>query len=214
MAPAPHVPSLTHLREFARARAAGRATHVAQDRAQVNAPADDRFFGFAYEKFLTSTITYVQQGRRSTALDRAPETAPARMAASYQAAAKGMSAILEDLDVVQARRKQHNVVVVDPDSGESLVSLRLHLLLECGRGDQIACHMYFPQQALTPLEQHVMHTAVALAADQLEQPRMPGVALVRSGRLILIDDEARADARIELLRNTSADYRTAWDNED
>ena len=210
MAPKNHVPSLSHLRDFARARAAGRPTHVAQDWAQVNAPADERFFGFAYERFLTSTITYVQNRRRSDDLDRAHEAAPARMSASYQAAARGVSQILEDMQAVAARRRQRNVVVTDPETGESLVSLRLHLMLEPARGMTVATHFYFPAQALAPAEQAVMETAVALAVEQAEPACVPGVALARNGTLVIIRNDALLADRVDLLRSVSGDYQNEW----
>jgi hypothetical protein len=205
-----HVPSLTHLRDFARARAAGRRTHVAQDKAQVNAPANDRFFGFAYERFLSSTIAYVGAGRRSDALERAHETASPRMAASYRAAAKGMGTILDDLDAVAARRRQHNVVVTDPESGDALVSLRLHLLLESTRGQTVAAHLYFSDRALAPAELQVMETAVALAVRQAMPSCSPAIALVRNGALIAVLDDALSAERIEALRAVSDEYQDAW----
>jgi hypothetical protein len=208
-----HIPSLTHLRDFARARAAGRRTHVAQDKAQVNAPANDRFFGFAYERFLSSTIAYVGAGRRSDALERAHETASPRMAASYRAAAKGMDTILEELDAVSARRRQRNVVVVDPESGDALVSLRLHLLLESSRGRAVAAHLYFSDRALAPAELRVMETAVALAVRQATSAFSPAIAVVRNGSLAAVGAEALSTERVEALRAVSDEYHDAWDAE-
>lgn len=208
-----HVPSLTHLRDFARARAAGRRTHVAQDKAQVNAPKNDRFFGFAYERFLSSTIAYVGAGRRSDALERAHETASPRMAASYRAAAKGMGTILEELDAVAARRRQRNVVVTDPDSGDALVSLRLHLLLESPRGRAVAAHLYFSDRALAPAELRVVETAIALAVRQAAPSFSPAVALVRTGALAMVNAEAMNAERVEALRAVSSEYQDAWDAE-
>lgn len=211
MAPELHVPSLTHLRDFARARVAGRPHHVAQDKAQVNAAAGDRFFAFAYERLLTSTIQFVDHGRRGDALDRAHESASPRMAASYRSVAQGLTQILHDQDVVTARRQQRNVVVMDPDTGDSLVSLRLHLILTPQHGPAIGTHVYFPEQALAPVERSVMETAVALATEQADPTLSPGIALARAGTMVLVGNEALSTDRLEMLRAVSRDYVDQWD---
>lgn len=214
MAPQLHVPSLTHLRDFARARAAGRRTHVALDKAQVTAPRGDRFPSFAYERFLTSTIAYITAGRRGDALARAHETGPQRMAASYQAAARGLGPLLDDLDVVAARRRQHNVVVVGPGTEDGIVSLRLHLLLDLAGGPTVAAHLYFPEQALTAVELRVMETAVALAAEQVDPALVPAIIRVRSGSIIWVGDDAAADDRIGALCAVSTAYQDEWDSQE
>lgn len=214
MSPSTHVPSLTHLRDFVRARVGGRPTHIVQDRAQVNASAEDRIFSFVYERFLTSTITHIEQGPYSLALERAHEEAPARMGDSYRAASKGMTALLREFEVVGARRRQRNVIVLDPQTGESLVSLRVHLLLELPQGQTVAAHMYFSERALTEAERAIMDTAVALAAQQLDDQPLPAVAMVRSGHLNLIPDAALSPERLDMLRVFSADYQAVWDSEE
>lgn len=207
-----HVPSLSHLRAFARAKATGRRTHVAEDKAQVSAPADSRVFAFVYQRFLTSAIDFVNAGRRGSALARAHETAPARMADSYRAAAPGMTKILNDLDVATARRPQRNVVVIDPETGDSLVSLRLHLLLETARGSAIAAHLHFPEQTLTPTEQLITETAVGLAAQQVDLALEAAFAVVRKGSVLIIADNAFAPNRIDMLREASEDYQYEWES--
>lgn len=214
MAPQPHIPSLTHLRDFARSRAAGRQTHVALDKAQVTAPREDRFPSFAYERFLTSTIAYVTAGRRSDALERAYETGPQRMAASYQAAARGLGPLLDDLDVVAARRRQHNVVVLDPGTENGLVSLRLHLLLDLADSSTVAAHLYFPAQALTPVELQIMESAVTLAAEQIDPALVPAIIRVRSGSIVWIGDDAATADRIDALRAVSTAYQDEWDSQE
>lgn len=94
---AQHIPSLAHLRDFARARSSGRATHVAADREQVTASSDSKFFAFAYEKFLTAVIDYVNNGCRGSALERAVENSSHKMHASYAAAAQGLTQLLAEL---------------------------------------------------------------------------------------------------------------------
>lgn len=214
MPPSAHVPSLTHLRAFARARATGRTTHVARDKAQVSAPADGRIFAFVYERFLTYTLDFINEGRRSSTLDRAHENAPARMSDSYRAAARGMTQILEDLDVVDGRRRQHNIVVTDPDSGDSLVSLRLHLLLDTSHGTTIATHLHFPEEVLTPTERLLTETAVGLAAQQIDPSLDAALALVRQGRVGIIGEDAFAPERVDALRAASGEYQVEWDNAD
>ena len=214
MAPELHVPSLTHLRDFARARVAGRPHHVAQDFAQVNAASGDRFFAFAYERLLTSTIQFVDHGRRGDALDRAHETASPRMAASYRSVARGLTQILHDHDIVAARRQQRNVVVADPDTGDSLVSLRLHLILTPQRGPAIATNVYFSEQALAPVEQSVMETAVALATEQADPTLHPAIALARAGTMVVVEDQALSAGRLDMLRAVSRDYVDEWNDQE
>ncbi|OII28867.1 hypothetical protein BIV03_01045 [Curtobacterium sp. MCBA15_016] len=180
----------------------------------MNAAAGDRFFAFAYERLLTSTIQFVDHGRRGDALDRAHESASPRMAASYRSVAQGLTQILHDQDVVTARRQQRNVVVMDPDTGDSLVSLRLHLILTPQHGPAIGTHVYFPEQALAPVERSVMETAVALATEQADPTLSPGIALARAGTMVLVGNEALSTDRLEMLRAVSRDYVDQWDTQE
>lgn len=209
MDPSQHVPSLTHLRDFARARKAGRRTHVAQDRAQVTAPVGERFPAFYYEKFLSAVIEYIDNGCFGGALERVVEAASARKRASYAAAARGMSAMLSELQPIAAKRKQRNVVV--NDNYVQLVSLRFHLLIELADQSVLAAHFYFSEKALTEVELRLMETSIALATLESVPGAAPAIAMARSGRLHLIDVAAATSAdRVEELRNASEAYLDEW----
>lgn len=204
-----HIPSLTHLREFTRARANNRSTHVARDREQVAAPKSDRFFSFVYEPFITGLITYVQDGNRGAALTRVVEKASGRMRPSYEAAAKGTRSLFAVMKPTTATRRQRNVVVVDTD-GYELVSLRIHLLLEAA-GVRYGAFMYFSEKALTSPELAIMDTAIALAVRQIDPTAVPSVVMVRSGGIRIIDPKlALTPQRIASLRAESIAYREAW----
>lgn len=206
-----HTPSLNHLREFTRARVNGRPTHVAQDRKQVTAPSENRFPSFVYEKFLTSVITYVGNGNRGGALDRAVAAAPDRMRPSYEAAAKGATMLLGNLRPTAVTRRQRNVVVLDTD-GYEMVSLRVHLMLEAA-GRRFGAFMYFSEKALTAPELAIMQTAVALAVRQIDPAAYPAVVMVRAGVMQVIDHVVSLTAeRIAFLRSESLAYRDAWRN--
>jgi len=205
-----HVPSLTHLRDFTRARSKGRATHVAQDRQQVEAPSENRFFAFAYERFLTAVLEYIANGSRGGALHQAVLRANDRMRRSYEVAAAGMTAVLAAHPVRSARRRQRNTVVADID-GYEMVSLRLHLELTMRDGRQVYAFMHFPDEALTPLEVAVMDTAIALAVRQVNPTGVPAVIMVRTGILRYVDiDAALHPNRIAFLRSESGAYRAEW----
>lgn len=204
-----HVPSLTHLREFTRASANGRATHVHQDRKQVLAPANDRIFAFAYEKFLTGVVNYVAAGNHGGALQRAVAEAPDRMRPSYEAAAKGMTAYIANLNPSGVSRRQRNVVVVDAD-GYGIVSLRVHLLFDVV-GERVGAFMYFSEKPLTPPELAITETAVAMAVRQLDASAAPAIVFVRSGVQHAVDlAAALTDTRVRFLRAESVAYRQAW----
>ena len=206
-----HTPSLSHLREFTRARVSGRQTHVAQDRKQVTAPSENRFASFVYEKFLTGVISYVKDGNRGAALLRAVAEAPERMQPSYEAAAKGASTLLADLRPTVATRRQRNVVVLDGD-GYEVVSLRVHLMLEAA-GRRFGAFTYFSEKALTEPELAIMQTAIALAVLQIDPVADPSIFMVRSGTILAIDRTvALTTDRISFLRSESLAYRDAWRN--
>jgi hypothetical protein len=205
-----HVPSLTHLRDFARSRATGRPTHVAQDRQQVAAPANDRIFAFVYEKFLTSVIEFIDNGSRGNAMSRAVAGAPDRMRPSYEAAAKGMTRLLPDLRATSVKRRQRNVVVTDLDSVQ-LVSLRIHLQFELPDGRSLGALMYFSEKALTDTELALIDTAVALAVRKLDASAIPVVVMVREGAVRLIDNFRALEAgRVAFLRAESQAYMAEW----
>lgn len=204
-----HTPSISHLREFSRSRTAGRTTHVAQDRRQVSAARGDQFFAFAYEKFITSVIEYVNNGSRGNAMARAAASASPRMRPSYEAARNGMELLLREVDVVSAKRRQRNVVAADDSL--ALVSLRLHLILNLPGQRQIAAHMYFSEKTLTPAELDVLDTAVALAARAVEPGAIPAIVMARRGSLRIVDSRiALSPARIDFLRRESLAYREEW----
>ncbi|PPG49943.1 hypothetical protein C5C24_11470 [Rathayibacter sp. AY2B3] len=206
-----HTPSLVHLRDFVRARAKGRRTHVAQDREQVFASRDGNFFAFFYERFLSGTIEYINDGCRGSALHDVVEAAPSNKRASYEAAARGMLALLGTTAVRSARRQQRNVVVIDVD-GTQMVSLRLHLILELSDGERLATHIYFPDQALTPSEISLMETSIALATQQLDNGTAPALLLARTGELRRIDLSAATTAERRAYLRTEADaYKTEWE---
>lgn len=207
-----HVPSLTHLRDFARARARGRNTHVAQDRRQVVAAADGRFASFAYERFITGVIAHVDAGNTGGALDGVVTAASPRMQPSYAAAARGMRQLLERLGPVAAQRRQRSVVVADRD-GQEIVSLRIHLMLTTGSG-VLGAFMYFSEKALTEVELAIMDTAVALAVRQIDPGADPAIMMVRKGEMRIIDSaQALTKERVAFLRAESEAYRSAWASE-
>jgi hypothetical protein len=204
-----HTPSLAHLRDFTRSRSRGTATHVASDRMQVLAPPSDRFFAFAYERFLSRVIDYVRAGNRGGALERAVFEAPDRMKPSYQAAARGVATVLEALDPNAVERRQRNVIVADRD-GYELVSLRVHLLFESA-GQRTGAFMYFSEKALSEPELAIMETAVALAVRNIDPSMTPAIIMVRKGEARLIDPQTALSAgRIAFLRAESIAYRAAW----
>jgi hypothetical protein len=205
-----HVPSLTHLRDFANARSRGRTTHVAQDYMQVTAPSDGRIFAFVYEKFISAMIRYIQEGSRGTALQDCVNDASERMRPSYHEAARGVEKLLLTVRVVDAKRQQRNRVVVSGE-GLELVSLRTHLILELENGSKVAAHLHFPREPLTPVETSLMETAVALAVEQSPEAATPAIVLVRAGSLRVVDSEAAlTSARIGLLETEVAAYREEW----
>ncbi|QEO09933.1 hypothetical protein [Protaetiibacter larvae] len=204
-----HTPSLIHLRAFARARVAGRATHVAADRQQVSAGANDRIFAFVYEKFLSGVIEYVSNGSRGGALDRAVAGASERMRPSYAAAAVGMARAIADLAPASVSRRQRNVVVLVND--DDVVSLRIHLVFELAGGQRLCAFLYFSEQRLTDVELAVMETAIALATSQIDPTARPALINVRSGMVRHIDRiAATTRARVAFLVQMSSDYRAEW----
>ncbi|MFB8386913.1 hypothetical protein ACFC3F_07215 [Microbacterium sp. NPDC055910] len=209
MAPESHTPSLGHLRDFARARANGRATHVESDRRQVEAPADDRVFAFVYERLITRIIEYVRAGNRGGALDQAVFDASDRMKPSYAAAAKGMAQVLQGLNPTSASRRQRNIVVLDTD-GYPLVSLRVHLVLEAASGN-FGAVVHFSGNPITQPEMDLMETAVAKAVQQIDPNLQPMIVLARTGVARPIDPAvALTRERISFLRTESLAYREAW----
>ncbi|MBM3715838.1 MAG: hypothetical protein FJW64_08925 [Actinobacteria bacterium] len=205
-----HVPPLTHLRNFTRARSKGRATLVAADRQQVEAPSENRVFAFAYQRFLTALLDYMDNGSRGSALDQAVLRASDRMRRRYDIAATGMKAILAAHPVRSARRQQRNTVVLDLD-GYEMVSRRLQVEVSMRDGRQVYAFMHFPHGALTPLEVLLMDTAIALAVRQVNPAGIPAVIMVRTGilRYINVDDALHPD-RVGFLRSESGAYRAEW----
>jgi hypothetical protein len=204
-----HTPSLTHLRAFVRARVAGRPTHVAADRQQVVAGANDRVFAFVYEKFLSGVIEYVDNGSRGGALDRAIANATDRMRPSYTAAARGMTQVIASLSPTAVARRQRNVVVAVGD--DNVVSLRIHLVFDLPNGQRLCAFMYFSEDRLTDTEVAVMETAIALATAQIDPSAIPALVSVRSGGVAFIDRAAATtQARVDFLRRMSAEYRAEW----
>ncbi|PTL71305.1 hypothetical protein C1I63_18965 [Rathayibacter caricis DSM 15933] len=200
-----------HLRDFVRARAKGRRTHVAHDREQVLAARDGNFFAFFYERFLTGAINYINDGCRGSALHDVIEAAPTNKRASYEANGRGLLTFLGGVSVRSARRQQRNVIVIDVD-GTQMVSLRLHLILELNNGDRLATHVYFSEQALTPSEIAVMETSIALATRQVDSGAIPALLLARTGELRRIDTGTATVAdRRDYLRSEADAYKTEWD---
>ncbi|MFT2707659.1 hypothetical protein [Clavibacter zhangzhiyongii] len=203
-------PSLTHLRDFTRARSTSRQTHVARDYAQVAESAESQFFAFYYEKFITSAIEYIANGSMGGALDRCVEDAPVTKKASYAAAARGLTSILGTVPIMSAKRQQNTMTARD-DNNQGLVSLRTHLILELEDGSRVAAHMHFSGSKLVPAEQAILETAVALAVSQNGQGLIPALMLVRPGLLQLIDtNEALTQDRLIFLEEESAAYRDEW----
>lgn len=204
-----HTPSLTHLRAFVRARVAGRPTHVAADRQQVTAGANDRIFAFVYEKFLSGVIEYVGNGSRGGAMDRAVAGASDRMRPSYAAAARGMTQVIANLSPSAVARRQRNVVVMV--GGDEVVSLRIHLVFDLPGGQRLCAFMYFSEDRLTDTEVSVMETAIALASGQIDPSAVPALVSVRTGTVAFINPaDATSRARVEFLRRMSAAYRAEW----
>ncbi|MFI8634207.1 hypothetical protein ACIGEP_16615 [Microbacterium sp. NPDC077663] len=202
-------PSITHLREFTRARSKGRVTHVSRDRAQVEAPADNKFFAFTYERFITAAIEYINNGSRGGALHRAVLETNERMRPSYDAAAKGITLLLSKAPVATASRRQRNVVAHDNDLYD-LVSLRLHLDLQMRDGNRVLALLHFSAPPLSDPELALLETAVALATRQVDPGAIPAIAMVRSGGLLLIDNSATTADRVGFLRQESLAYRNEW----
>lgn len=204
-----HTPSITHLREFARARHGGRKTHVAQDRMQVSAPRDDRVFAFVYEKLITAIVKFVHDGCRGRALEKAAEEASDRMKPSYSAAARGLGELLPLLAPRAIERRQRNTVVAD-ENGVGLVSIRIPLILEMPDGSRWATHIYFSESALTEAELMILDTAVSLAVGQIDDSAQPSILMARAGILRQISSDATSPGRLEYLRTESRAYRAEW----
>jgi len=204
-----HTPSLAHLRDFVRSRNAGRPTHVAQDRKQVTAPAEDRFFAFAYEKFITGVIAYINNGSRGGAMAQAAAAASDRMRPSYEASAVGMGRLLPILNATAVRRRQRNVVAFSED-GVALVSLRVHLLIDLPDTTRLGVLMYFSEKPLTAAELAIVETAVALAVRDIDPQAIPAIIMVRTGGLRIIEEAALAPSRVDSLRDESLAYRDEW----
>lgn len=206
-----HVPSLTHLASFVKARSRSRATHVARDREQVTAPRENRFFGFAYEKFITAMIAYVADGCRGPALRRAVEGASDRMRPSYEAAAAGITKALRAIQPSTATRRQHSIVVVDPRDQLELVSLRVHLRLTTTDAECSYAFLYFPDVRLAEVEESLIETAVGLAVRQIDPTALALIINVRQGNVRTIDPEsALTEQRVNFLRSESVSYRAEW----
>jgi hypothetical protein len=205
-----HTPSISHLREFSNSRVSGRPTHVAQDRRQVTAPTDARFFAFAYEKFITAMIEYIANGSRGNALARAVESSPPRMRASYEAARGGIEHLMPQLDALSAKRRQRNVIVT-ADDDFALVSLRIHLMIDLPGRVRLGAFLYFSEKALSAAELRVMDTAVAIAVRGIDESATPVIIMVRTGSLRYIDVEAALEPRrLDFLRGESLAYRAEW----
>jgi len=204
-----HVPSITHLRTFARARATGRPTHVAADRRQVAAVGKARIPAFVYERFISAVIEYVRNGSRGAAMDRAVAGASDRMRPSYAAAAIGMTKVIARISPNDATRRQRNIVVTVGD--EELVSIRIHLIFGLASGRQICAFMHFSEGRLTDTEIAIIETALALASAQIDPSAIPALIGVRNGTVDFVDRaEATTTARVEFLRQVSAEYRAEW----
>lgn len=209
MASENHTPSLAHLREFTRARANGRATHVESDRRQVEAPTDDRIFAFVYERLITRVIEYVRAGNRGGALEQAVFEASDRMKPSYSAVAKGMAQFLRQLDPTNATRRQKSIVATDRD-GYPLVSLRVHLIFETAAG-KVGAVVHFSDTPISQPEMNLMETAVAKAVEQIDPSLDPMIVLARTGAAHSIDPVvALTEERMSFLRAESLAYRAAW----
>ncbi|TGY39640.1 hypothetical protein E5344_03340 [Microbacterium laevaniformans] len=205
-----HTPSLTHLRDFARARANGRKTHVEQDRRQVEAPANDRVFAFAYERLLTGFISYVNAGNTGGALERAVFESSARMRPSYDAAARGMAEFARGFSPTVVTRRQRSVVVTDGD-GYELVSLRVHLLI-ANDERRVGAHVYFSEKLLSDPELAIMDAAVAKAVHQIDPSLEAVIIFARTGSVRFIDPlRSITRGRLTFLRAESLAYRAAWD---
>lgn len=207
--PRPHVPSLSHLRDFARLRARGAKTHVALDKAQVQAPSTERFFAFAYEKLISALISYVSDGNRGPAMARAVAQASDRMRKSYTECAKGIEVALGSLRPSSATRRQRSVQVLDRD-GLPLVSVRVHVFLDC-EDVRHGVFIYFSERALTEVERQLVETAVSLAVNQLDPAAVPTILLARSGEVYTVSKAATSDSRLSFLRSTSVAYGEEWD---
>ncbi|SDH44130.1 hypothetical protein [Agrococcus jejuensis] len=206
-----HIPSLTHLREHANARARGRRGHVQRDRAQVLAPKEGRIFSFVYEKFISATIAYVEAGCRGGAFARAIDEASDRMRPSYTACAKGMTQIFAIMRPVAARRRQRNVVI--SSGGVELVSLRLHLVITDEHHRDYAAYVHFPGAPLSDVEFNLVETSVALACAAHEPKAAPLLLLPRTGAIHTIDvAEATRPERVATLKDASLAYRAEWLN--
>lgn len=211
MPSADHIPSFNHLRAFVGAKAAGRKTHVAADRQQVEAPSDGRPFAHYYEKLITALLLHISRGSRGSTLDDAVHAAAPTKRPSYNFAARGLEKILDAYPARDGIRRQRSTVVLDAD-GYELVSIRTHVELRLTDGSHLITYLHFSAGALANAEMTIMETAVALAARQTNPSATPAIALVREGKLVIIDvTDALSLDRIAFLRSASAAYRAEWD---
>lgn len=211
MPSADHIPSFNHLRVFMGAKAAGRKTHVAADRQQVEAPSDGRPFAHYYEKLITALLLHISRGSRGSTLDDAVHAAAPTKQPSYNQAVHGLKKILAAHPARDGIRRQRSTVVRDAD-GYELVSIRTHVELRLTDGNHLITYLHFSPGALVNAEMAIMETTVALAARQSNPTATPAIALVREGKLVFIDvTEALSPDRIAFLRAASAAYRAEWD---
>lgn len=168
-------------------------------------------FAFVYEKFITAVLTHIAKGSRGSTLDDAVHNASYRMRGSYDLAAQGIKKILSDYPARAGIRHQRSTIAKD-DDGYELVSIRMHVELMLDDGRHLATYLHFPSDGLHDAEIAVMETAAALAARQMNPSAIPAIAMVKTGRLILVDpNQALAPDRIAFLRDASASYRAEWE---
>lgn len=204
------VPTLSNLSQFARARQAGKRTHVAADKRARLAPAEGRFPSFYYERFLTAGIDFINSNGRSPSLERVVDEVSESKKNSYAAAAAGLRLVVPQLGAVSAKRGKKRIVVLD-QAEEAIVSSRVHLEITLLGGKSMWCYLHFGESALMPIERQLTETAVALAAQQSAHVGPVALVELRRGVVSHIDLAAALSAgRIALLRQESEAYLTEW----
>lgn len=92
-----HIPSLAHLTSFVIRRGRKRAGLVRGQRRQVEAPRDERGFGYYYARMITAAIRFVSSGLSGLEIEETARSASVRQRPSYEAVAAGLAPALRAL---------------------------------------------------------------------------------------------------------------------
>lgn len=94
---ADHIPSLAHIAAFVMKRGRRRAGVVRGHRRQVEAPREERGFGYFYAPLITAAIRFVDGGLQGDAITEAVHASSHRQRRSYAAVAGGLESSLSRL---------------------------------------------------------------------------------------------------------------------